>query len=200
MENTTKTRILEQALVSFARDGYKGTNLRDLAAELGLTKSALYKHYESKEAIWNALIDRMEAYYTERFGSPKKLPPVPKSWQEFSAMVMGMLDFTMHDPQIILTRQLLLTQQFRDERARRLATSHFLTGTHEMYTEIFTQMMERGLMKRDDPAMVAFAFTTPITALVHQCDREPEREREILAQLEAFLRHFIQTYGIGETE
>lgn len=200
MENTTKTRILEQALVSFARDGYKGTNLRDLAAELGLTKSALYKHYESKEAIWNALIDRMEAYYTERFGSPEKLPPVPKTWQEFSAMVMGMLDFTMHDPQIILTRQLLLTQQFRDERARRLATSHFLTGTHEMYTEIFTQMMERGLMKRDDPAMVAFAFTTPITALVHQCDREPEREREILAQLKAFLRHFIQLYGIGETE
>ena len=200
MENTTKTRILEQALVSFARDGYKGTNLRDLAAELGLTKSALYKHYESKEAIWNALIDQMEAYYTERFGSPEKLPPAPKSWQEFSAMVMGMLDFTMHDPQIILTRQLLLTQQFRDERARRLATSHFLTGTHKMYTEIFTQMMAEGLMKRDDPAIVAFAFTTPITALVHQRDREPKREQEILMQLEAFLRHFIQIYGIGETE
>lgn len=200
MENTTKTKILEQALVSFARDGYKGTNLRDLAAELGLTKSALYKHYESKEAIWNALIDRMEAYYTERFGSPKKLPPVPKTWQEFSAMVMRMLDFTMHDPQIILTRRLLLTEQFRDERARHFATLHFLTGTHEMYTEIFTQMMERGLMKRDDPAMIAFAFTTPITALVHQRDREPENEQEILAQLKAFLRHFIQIYGIGETE
>lgn len=200
MENTTKTKILEQALVSFARDGYKGTNLRDLAAELGLTKSALYKHYDSKEAIWNALIDRMEAYYTERFGSPEKLPPAPKTWQEFSTMVMGMLDFTMHDPKIILTRKLLLTQQFRDERARRLATSHFLTGTHKMYTEIFTQMMAEGLMKRDDPAMVAFAFTTPITALVHQRDREPKREQEILMQLEAFLRHFIQIYGIGETE
>ena len=198
MENTTKTRILEQALVSFARDGYRGTNLRDLAAELGLTKSALYKHYESKEAIWNALLDRMEAYYTERFGSPEKLPPAPKTWQELSAMVMEMLDFTMHDPKIILIRRLLLTQQFRDERARRLATSHFLTGTQEMYTEIFTQMMEQSIMKRDDPAIVAFAFTTPITALVHQRDREPEREREILAQLEAFLRHFIQIYGIED--
>ena len=75
MENTTKERILDAALVSFAENGYKGTNLRDLAAGMGLSKSALYRHYESKEEIWNAVIDRMEAYYTSRFGSPDQLPP-----------------------------------------------------------------------------------------------------------------------------
>ena len=51
MENTTKNRILEQALIMFAENGYKGTNLRELASALGLSKSALYKHYESKEDI-----------------------------------------------------------------------------------------------------------------------------------------------------
>lgn len=35
MENTTKERILDGALISFAANGYKGTNLRDLAADLG---------------------------------------------------------------------------------------------------------------------------------------------------------------------
>ena len=45
MENTTKEKILDAALVSFAENGYKGTNLRDLAAGMGLSKSALYKHY-----------------------------------------------------------------------------------------------------------------------------------------------------------
>lgn len=49
MENTTKEKILDAALVSFAENGYKGTNLRDLAAGMGLSKSALYKHYASKE-------------------------------------------------------------------------------------------------------------------------------------------------------
>ena len=63
MENTTKEKILDAALVSFAENGYKGTNLRDLAAGMGLSKSALYRHYESKEDIWNAVLDRMEAYY-----------------------------------------------------------------------------------------------------------------------------------------
>lgn len=61
MEISTKDRILNEALIMFAENGYRGTNLRDLAAQLGLSKSALYKHYDSKEAIWNALLDKMEA-------------------------------------------------------------------------------------------------------------------------------------------
>ena len=60
MENTTKEKIFEAALVSFVENGYKGTNLRDFAAGMGLSKSALYRHYESKEAIWNALLDKMQ--------------------------------------------------------------------------------------------------------------------------------------------
>ena len=83
MENSTKEIILDAALVCFAENGYKGTNLRDFATRIGLSKSALYRHYESKEAIWNAMIDRMEEYYSTRFGSLENLPEIPKSCEEF---------------------------------------------------------------------------------------------------------------------
>ena len=195
MENTTKKKILDAALVSFAENGYKGTNLRNLAAGMGLSKSALYRHYESKEDIWNAVIDQMEAYYIDRFGSPEKTPPAPKSCDELFTMTMQMLDFTMHDKRVILTRQLLLIEQFRDERARHFATLHFLTGTKEIYTKIFAEMMKNGILKKDDPDMLAFAYTAPITALIHLCDREPDKEAEIIEKIEAFVRHFIGTYG-----
>lgn len=200
MENTTKEKILDAALIGFAENGYKGTNLRDLAAGMGLSKSALYRHYESKEDIWNAVIDRMEAYYVSRFGSPEKMPPTPKSCDELLTMTMRMLDFTMHDKRVILTRRLLLTEQFRDERARHFATLHFLSGTKEIYTKIFAEMMDNGILKKDDPDMLAFNFTTPITALIHYCDREPEKEPEILQQVEAFVKHFIRTYRREKTE
>ena len=195
MENTTKEKILDAALVSFAENGYKGTNLRDLAAGMGLSKSALYRHYESKEDIWNAVFDQMEAYYVSRFGSPEKMLPAPKSCEELITMTMRMLDFTMHDKRIILTRRLLLTEQFRDERVRHFATLHFLNGTKEIYTKIFAEMMENGILKKDDPDMLAFAYTAPITALIHFCDREPEKEPEILQQMEGFVKHFIKMYG-----
>lgn len=45
MAKTTKERILDAALEMFAENGYAGTNMRDLAQSVGLTKSALYKHF-----------------------------------------------------------------------------------------------------------------------------------------------------------
>jgi len=191
METTTKNRILDAALVMFAENGYKGTNLRDLAARLGLSKSALYKHYESKEAIWNALLDKMEAYYAERFGSVDRLPDIPASGDELLELTMRMISFTVHDPQIILTRKLLLTEQFHDERVCRLATKHFLEGTANIFAIVFERMMENGVLRRSDPAMLAFSFTTPVSALVHLCDREPDRQSEALQRIEAFARYFI---------
>lgn len=195
MGKETKDRILEEALVSFVENGYKGTNLRDFAAKMGLSKSALYSHYESKEAIWNALIDKMEAYYSERFGSPERLPEIPKSCDEFLHLAMHMVNVTIHDEKIILTRKLLLTGQFHDDRVKKLATEHFLNGTKAIYKSIFEKMMENDLLKREDPDMLAFVFTAPITSLIHYCDREPEMEPMIMRQIEAFVKHFIKVYG-----
>lgn len=194
MENTTKSKILEEALVLFAENGYKGTNLRDLAARLGLSKSALYKHYTSKEAIWNALLDRMEAYYAERFGSTEHMPPQPKSGEELLKLAMGQIYFTVHDEQIILTRKLLLTEQFHDERVCRLATKHFLEGTKNMFRAIFEQMMDDGLMKKDNPEMLAFDFTAPVTSLVQLCTREPDKQDEVIQRAEEFLKYFIANH------
>jgi AcrR family transcriptional regulator len=180
----------------FSQKGYEGTNIRELSASLGLVKSGIYKHYESKEEIWNALLDRMIAYYGERFGSPEHLPPVPDSPEEFILMTMRMADLTIHDEQIVKTRKVLTLEQFRDDRARDLATKHFLTGLTEMFTHIFAGMMDKGLLRRDDPAMLAFAYSTPISALIHLCDREPEKTEDAIRRIEAFSRHFIATYGV----
>ena len=199
MAKDTKEKILALALEKFSENGYAGTNIRELTASLGLVKSSMYRHFESKEAIWNALLDEMAAYYDARFGSPEHLPPVPDSLDGLLAMTMRMVEFTVRDERIVKTRKLLMIEQFRDERARTLATKHFLTGLTEMFTPIFAAMMDRALLRRDDPEMLAFAYTAPISALIHLCDREPEKTDEALARVEAFARHFIKTYGVNET-
>ena len=195
MANDTKERILAAALEMFSQKGYAGTNIRELSASLGLVKSGVYKHYESKEGIWNALLDQMIAYYGARFGSAEQLPPAPDSLEGLVDMTMRMVNFTVHDEKIVMTRKVLALEQFRDARARELATKHFLTGLTDMFARIFTGMMEKGLLRQDDPEMLAFAYTAPISALIHLCDREPEKTEEALAQVEAFSRHFIRTYG-----
>ncbi len=194
MENTTKNRILEQALIMFAEKGYKGTNLRELASALGLSKSALYKHYESKEDIWNAMLEMMEEYYTERFGSVDNLPKIPKSGEELFALTMKMIHFTMHDTKVVLTRKLLLMEQFRDDRVAKLTTKYCLTGLEQMFTMIFTQMMNDGLLKGDSPEMLALLYTASVSSLIHLFTREPDRQAEVMERCEEFVRYFVANY------
>ena len=198
MAKDTKERILAAALELFSQNGYAGTNIRELAGSLGMGKSSMYRHFESKEEIWNTLLDELIAYYEARFGSPERLPPVPDSPEGLTAMTMRMADFTVHDETVIKTRKMLTIEQFRDDRARDLATKYFLTGLTDMFTQLFAGMMDKGLLRRDDPAMLAFAYTTPISALIHLCDREPEKTEEVMARVEAFSRHFVMVYGKKE--
>ena len=195
MANDTKERILAAALEMFSQNGYAGTNIRELSASLGLVKSGVYKHFESKEAIWNALLDQMIAYYADHFGAARHLPPVPDSLEGLVTMTMQMVNITVRDERIIMTRKVLTLEQFRDARARELATKHFLTGLTDIFTQIFTGMMDKGLLRKDDPKILAFSYTTPISALIHLCDREPEKTEEAIRQVEDFSRHFIRIYG-----
>ena len=49
--------VLRRAIEMFNRQGYDATSISDLAVELGVTKSALYHHFASKEALLSAALD-----------------------------------------------------------------------------------------------------------------------------------------------
>ena len=110
-------------------------------------------------------------------------------------MTMHMVNFTVHDETVVMTRKLLTIEQYRDERAKKLATKHFLTGLTEMFTHVFSGMMDKGLLRRNDPELLAFSYTAPISVLIHLCDREPEKTDDALTRIEAFAQLFISTYG-----
>jgi AcrR family transcriptional regulator len=68
----TRERILDVALELFNEQGYDKTSLREIAERLGITKAALYYHFERKEDIFLELHLRLHAlgrHLIERFDS-----------------------------------------------------------------------------------------------------------------------------------
>ena len=53
----TRAEILRVALELFTEKGYEATSTRDISGALGITKSALYYHFENKEAIVASLVE-----------------------------------------------------------------------------------------------------------------------------------------------
>lgn len=54
---TTRQSIIESAARIFRRDGYSGARLSDIAAEIGMKAGSLYYHFESREALVEAVLE-----------------------------------------------------------------------------------------------------------------------------------------------
>jgi len=196
MAKDTKEKILDAALEIFARDGYAGTNIKDIAGSVGIVKSALYKHFESKEAIWDAVMDRIAAQYETQVALLDKRSDMPKTPTELMEFTRNMLEFTLHDKRVVQARKVITTEQYRDEKTKEYANKYFLYRNEEMFSSIFKAMMESGVIKKCDPKILAFAYTTPIASLIHLCDRDPDREDEAMQKLEAFMKMIVDEYRI----
>ena len=196
MAKGTKEKILDEALRQFSQKGYDGTNIRELTASLGLVKSSMYKHFGSKEDIWNALLDEMIAYYNEHFGSAENLPPVPDSLDGLVSMTMQMVNFTIHDERVVMTRKLLTIEQFRDERFSRNATKYQYDNINGMFTGIFADLIKKGMVEAHDPEQLALMYYSPVSVMIQICDREPERIDECMKKIEDNIDLFIDKFFI----
>ena len=74
----TRTRILEVAARLFATKGYAASSTREIAAAVGIQQPGLYKHFLSKEAILQALCDRVMDYPTQVARELSELRPRPE--------------------------------------------------------------------------------------------------------------------------
>ncbi|HET7314628.1 TetR/AcrR family transcriptional regulator [Salinisphaera sp.] len=59
----TVERVYDTALSLFARHGYDGMSLSQLASEVGIQKPSLYNHIESKQALFMVLVERVETAF-----------------------------------------------------------------------------------------------------------------------------------------
>jgi AcrR family transcriptional regulator len=54
-----RVQLMRVGLEAFARNGYHGTSMNDVADAAGVTKPVLYQHFESKRELYLALLDEV---------------------------------------------------------------------------------------------------------------------------------------------
>jgi AcrR family transcriptional regulator len=58
--------ILDAALAHFARYGYRRASMNELARDAGISRAALYLHFDSKESLFRSLVERLHHDGLER--------------------------------------------------------------------------------------------------------------------------------------
>jgi AcrR family transcriptional regulator len=64
----TRAAILEEAMKLFARDGYAGAGMAELARRVGVRKASLYAHYRGKKEIFRGVFTQVLEGYSAHLG------------------------------------------------------------------------------------------------------------------------------------
>lgn len=67
MASTTRQRLTEAAVRRFYRDGFRNVGLDQVIAEVGISKTAFYKHFESKEDLMLAVLEMQHRWAHDAF-------------------------------------------------------------------------------------------------------------------------------------
>ena len=184
MAGDTKERILETALELFARSGYMGTSMSDIAGQLVITKAALYKHYASKSEILDSIVERMNQMDYERaeeYDMPETEPDgfeeayVHTPIEKIRAYSMAQFDHWTKEKFPSNFRKMLTLEQYRE------------TGPAEYMAAIF-----RKLTDSDENAMqLALELYGPMFLLYSIYDGAENKE-SIAPLLREHIDRFIE--------
>jgi AcrR family transcriptional regulator len=70
----TRAALLDEATTLFAKRGYAGTSLEDVASASQVTRGAVYHHFASKQALFEAVLQLQEARATETIAAAATAP------------------------------------------------------------------------------------------------------------------------------
>lgn len=195
MAGETKERILETALELFAQSGYLGTSMSDIAARLGITKAALYKHYAGKQKILDRIVQRMNELDAARAAAYEMPGAAPEGFAQaylntpldrIRAYSTAQFDYWTREPFSANFRKMLTLEQYRDARLAQLYQENLASGPVKYMAAIF-----RPLTDSDETAMqLALDFYGPMYLLYSVYDGAADQSA-VAPMLEAHIDRFI---------
>ena len=191
---TTRERLLEAALNLFSQKGYSATSVDEIAESIGIKGPNIYKYFKGKEALFEELTRLADISYKKNMDFEGPTENRIKSGQELKEFSMRQLRFTITDDKIKKLRKMSTIEQFRSEQMSKQATFHQFTNIENLFTGVLAGMMEDGIIDKCDPQDLALELFAPSSLLIQLCDREPDREAEVLNRIERHLDFFVKHY------
>lgn len=202
-KRNTKEIILFESLKLFADKGYDGVTVRDIAAEVGIRQSSLYKHYNSKQEIFDTLVDTMQLRFKDAstsFQLPDgELEETAKEYSMGGIEVLKKISsdifhFYLKDPYASQFRKMLSIEKYKNEEIDRIYREVYIDTAISYQAALFEEMIKQGFMRQANPEVMALQFFAPILLLLNKYDGIAEKEKEAIDVLSKHIEQFDMVY------
>lgn len=201
--NSTKERIVYESLRLFSEKGFDGVSMREIADAVDIKAASLYAHYKGKNAIYQAIVDAMTQRYNQEAmrlhidGSDAKADvPVYKniSAEQLYSMGEQLFLFFVHDEYTKMYRKMLTIEQFKNPDLAAEFSKQYFDEAISYQSKLLKMLAEAGEFPVVDYEVMAVEFFSPIYVMMAICDRQPERESEMLNLLKRHIEQFAKIY------
>ena len=201
----TKQKILNEALTLFSEKGYSSVYVGDIADAVGIKAPSLYKHYKSKQEIFDSCVkvfsERMEDIRTGL-----RLPDTAKAGIDYQSVTTetlieianGLFMFYWQDDVAAKFRRMLMIERYHNPELNELFEDLFINGAVRHEEKIFSDLIQAKIIKNENPHIIALRFYTPIFYLLQKYDMHPDMIEEANEELTLMVQEFCNTYGIKE--
>jgi len=202
-EHHTKQRIMTEALSLFAVKGFEAVSVADVASAVGIKAPSLYKHYDSKQAIFDAILTEMETRYEQQAASMQlngkdadedKDYYADMSEERLIEIGQDLFLFFLHDEYTSRFRKMLAIEKYNNPVLAALNVKRYIDDSLSYQGMLLGMLSEAGLLLPENPHVMALHFYSPIFLLLDLCDCCPEREAEALQLIEQHIRQFNRVY------
>ena len=207
-----KREILEASLDLFSMQGFDATSMAQIADAVGIRKASLYSHFQNKQEILDTLVQDVLVQYEKHSifaeqawksdadadvdagaDSEKKESRVLDA-EAACQIIQEQLRFILHDPKISRARKMLTIEQFRNPELAKLLTKQNYGDVMHYFTGMMEYLIRQGAVAGEEPEIMAAQLCLPVSTWISLCDREPEREPEVMDLIERHIRQFFRRY------
>ncbi len=152
---STREKIIQAALEVFADKGLHGATVVEIAKAAGITGGALYRYFDSKEEIFQAVVD-VHSTTIQALDMVRELMPElePKTALKFIAR--GMFLFVYQDWDFI---RMVIGESVKNPEAASPFLDAVLVPTRDFLKECIGLWKDKGLLKETvDPGIATVAF------------------------------------------
>jgi AcrR family transcriptional regulator len=203
VERSTKQRILSEALTLFSMKGYEPVTVAEIAAAVGVKAPALYKHYKSKQDIFDAIISEMKSRFEKQAASMQmdsldasKDEKLFASISEDALIKMGteLFLYFLHDEYMCKFRKMLTIEQYGNKEIAALYAKQYMDKPIAYEEMLFELLIGADILIPENARIMALHFYAPMFLLLLLCDSHPEREAEAIQLIRQHIQQFRRIY------
>lgn len=190
---TKKDQILDTSLQLFMKKGFDATSISDILSQLDIARGTLYYHFESKEAIMDAIIERLLNQVLEKIEklmTNDSLSQAEKFMGFFASINLTQLT---GDEEIVDYFNQPQNALFHEKSNRLL-----IKKLSPVLAQIISEGMESGLFDTPFPAETAELILVGITGFVDSKDL-PADEDNMNHRMESFLYNAARMLGMSQS-